>query len=573
MIYKALYRKYRPTSFKDVCGQESIVKTLQNSIKEEKICHAYLFTGTRGTGKTTIAKIFAKTVNCLALENGNPCGKCDICIKEGTDEIQDIIEIDAASNNGVDEIREIKNKVNLVPTICKYKIYIIDEVHMLSIGAFNALLKTLEEPPAHVIFILATTEPQKLPTTIISRCQRFDFKKIPIDNVVNHLKKIAEKEKININEECLKQIAILGDGSMRDSIGLLEQAHSYSDGKVTEEDIYQISGSISEQKVMEILNIMVEKDIEKLLDVFDDLYNEGKDFEKITENLIIFLRNSLICKNAPKYFEKKNMYSKDLIFNFSKRVDEKDLIYLIKETNFLLTDIKRSSHPNIIFELFLFKMSSKEENSENKENRDIPAKLEIKQVETKSKEQPVIKINVVESEFTNELKIDFSDIKKEAISEYKKVLINNTIALADKEDLNFMQENWKKIQTYLVKKKYKDAATILLDSKINAVSKDHVLLTYKYESMVENHDKEKRTIENLIFEITEKKYKVVAISETCWNELRPYYVELKKGKKNIDLMEEIEPDESTISNKKKASDPVVDNAIDAFGEDLIEMEG
>ena len=196
MAYKSLYRKYRPTTFDDVSGQTFIIKTLKNAIATNKISHAYLFSGTRGTGKTTIAKIFAKNVNCMNLIDGNVCGKCEICTTENTDDIQDIIEIDAASNNGVDEIRELKNKIKLAPVLCKYKVYIIDEVHMLSTGAFNALLKTLEEPPSHVIFILATTEPQKIPITIISRCQRFDFKKLSIIDIKNRLKYIAEKEHI-----------------------------------------------------------------------------------------------------------------------------------------------------------------------------------------------------------------------------------------------------------------------------------------------------------------------------------------------------------------------------------------
>ena len=226
-MYQALYRKYRPKTFDDVVGQDVIVKTLKNSIKNDMVSHAYLFCGPRGTGKTSIAKIFAKILNCTNLKDLEPCNECVSCIQVNTNQNIDIIEIDAASNNGVDEIREIRNKITLVPANSKYKIYIIDEVHMLSGAAFNALLKTLEEPPSHVIFIFATTEPQKIPTTILSRCQRFDYKKISDSKIVERLKFIAKSEKINISDEALFEIARLSDGGMRDSISLLDQALAY----------------------------------------------------------------------------------------------------------------------------------------------------------------------------------------------------------------------------------------------------------------------------------------------------------------------------------------------------------
>ena len=223
-MYQALYRKYRPKNLDEVGGQDTIVKIIKNSILNNKINHAYLFAGPRGTGKTSVAKIFAKMVNCENLEKGNPCGKCTSCTVPNN---SDIIEIDAASNNGVDEIRELRNKVNLVPSYGKYKVYIIDEVHMLTTGAFNALLKTLEEPPAHIIFVLATTDPHKIPETILSRCQRLDFKKISENNIVKRLSEIANIENIDIEEPALYEIARLSDGGMRDSIGMLDQAVAY----------------------------------------------------------------------------------------------------------------------------------------------------------------------------------------------------------------------------------------------------------------------------------------------------------------------------------------------------------
>ena len=228
-MYQALYRKYRPLYFSDVVGQDNIVKTLKNSIITQSFGHAYMFNGSRGTGKTTVSKIFARTVNCINPKDGEACGKCENCKNAFEKECVDIIEIDAASNNGVDEIRKIIDNINLVPSKLKYKVYIIDEVHMLSIGAFNALLKTLEEPPEHVIFILATTDPQKVPSTIISRCQCFTFNRLPDEIIVDQLKKVAKKEKIKVDSDVLKEIAYFSNGGMRDSLGYLDQLRAYTD--------------------------------------------------------------------------------------------------------------------------------------------------------------------------------------------------------------------------------------------------------------------------------------------------------------------------------------------------------
>ena len=246
-MYQALYRKYRPQTFDDVVGQSSIVKVLKNSIEQRKFCHAYMFFGSRGTGKTSLSKIFAKAVNCLEPIDGNPCGKCKNCLIASEKECVDILEIDAASNNGVDEIRELRNKINLVPAELKYKVYIIDEVHMLSIGAFNALLKTLEEPPEHVIFILATTDPQKVPETIISRCQCFSFQRISIDMLIQRLEYVCNCENIKIDNEVLREIAVAADGGMRDSLGMLDKLSSYTDDLITMDIYTELNGLITKK--------------------------------------------------------------------------------------------------------------------------------------------------------------------------------------------------------------------------------------------------------------------------------------------------------------------------------------
>ena len=267
MTYLALYRKYRPNNFESIYGQDEIVTVIRNAIKTNKVSHAYLFSGPRGTGKTSIAKIIARIVNCQNLNGDIACGKCYNC--QNFLNSNDIVEIDAASNNGVDEIREIRNKINLVPTNSKFKVYIIDEVHMLTMQAFNALLKTLEEPPSHVIFILATTEPHKIPLTISSRCQKFSFKKISVDKIILRLKEICEKEKIDIEEDAICEIAKTSDGGMRDAINLLDQIVSYSNSRIKIEDVYEINGLISYDSLYQLINAVVNNDKTYIINFFD----------------------------------------------------------------------------------------------------------------------------------------------------------------------------------------------------------------------------------------------------------------------------------------------------------------
>jgi len=583
MAYKSLYRKYRPTTFDDVSGQTFIIKTLKNAIATNKISHAYLFSGTRGTGKTTIAKIFAKNVNCMNLIDGNACGKCEICTTENTDDIQDIIEIDAASNNGVDEIRELKNKIKLAPVLCKYKVYIIDEVHMLSTGAFNALLKTLEEPPSHVIFILATTEPQKIPITIISRCQRFDFKKLSIIDIKNRLKYIAEKEHINITDDCLDEIAKMSDGAMRDAIGLLDQVSSFNEDSITIDDIYQISGSVPFKKIYELIDSYINEDIENILKTTEEIYNEGKDFIKLTFDMLSIFKDVLIYYRAPKYFENLNKLNFDEIKKIKEKIDISDLELIIETLENLSRELKLSDYPRILLEMFLINKKSasntlteevkhykeavneeqKEVINELKEERRI--ETELKKVETNVEE---IKENLTikQNEYTNETRIAVDNPS----SEDKKILINNTIVLASAKLKKEISEKFIDLDKYLIDKKYKVAATILKDATIAAVSNDHMLLTYKYVSMVEDNDKSINKITKLVNEITKSNYKVVAISIDEWKEMRPYYVELKKSGK-IELLNEPVINES--NNNGLNIDNEFDEVINAFGSELIEMEG
>ena len=311
-MYQALYRKYRPKNFSDVVGQNIIVQTLKNSILNNSINHAYLFSGPRGTGKTSMDKIFANTINCENIKNGEKCNNCVFCTQNKND---DIIEIDAASNNGVDEIRELRNKVSLVPSIGKYKVYIIDEVHMLTVGAFNALLKTLEEPPAHAIFVLATTEPHKIPLTILSRCQRFDFKKIPENVIFDRLKYIAEQENINITNEAIMEIANTCDGGMRDAISMLDQSHSYNSDNIDVNIINEINGNIPEDEIQKLVNSIINRDLNISYEAIDKYIKEGKNLIKINEKLLLCFRNILLYKNAKEYFDK---HAKCVVFDEGK---------------------------------------------------------------------------------------------------------------------------------------------------------------------------------------------------------------------------------------------------------------
>ena len=302
-MYQALYRKYRPRNFNEIAGQQVIVKTLKNAILNDRLSHAYLFTGPRGTGKTSIAKIVAKTINCECLNDFIPCDKCRSCIEFNSKNDVDIIEIDAASNNGVDEIREIRNKIDLVPSFSKFKVYIIDEVHMLTQGAFNALLKTLEEPPSHIIFILATTEPHKIPNTILSRCQRFDFKYISNEDIVSRLQYISEQENINISSEVLMEIARLSDGGLRDSISLLDQVISYSCDSISIEDVHEVNGTVSIELLKQLVDNIINKNFEYIFPIILEYNNSGKNLVKIVESIVIFLKNILLSYEAPLYLK------------------------------------------------------------------------------------------------------------------------------------------------------------------------------------------------------------------------------------------------------------------------------
>ena len=357
MSYIALYRKFRPTKFSEVVGQEHIEKTLKNQIKNGRIGHAYLFTGGRGSGKTSTAKILARAVNCLNIQDGEPCNECEICKAALSGNLVDITEMDAASNNGVDNIRDIREEVEFIPTSAKYRVYIIDEVHMLSSGAFNALLKTLEEPPAHVIFILATTEPQKLPTTIISRCQRFDFKKISISNIMKRLKYICDESNINIEENASRLIANLSDGAMRDAISILDRCIADGDSSITEEKIRELSGVPEFEFLVKMTKALIEGKSEEALLISKQIVDEGKDINVFLWELIKFQRDislSYIKEELLEYSDDKKTVIKELKSSYKQNT----FLDLISKLSDIQNKIRWAAEQEILFEALIIKLCS-----------------------------------------------------------------------------------------------------------------------------------------------------------------------------------------------------------------------
>ena len=557
MAYQTLYRKYRPKTFELVYGQDVIVKTLKNVIKNDKLSHAYLFTGPRGTGKTSSAKLFAKAINCLNNKDGDACNECENCKSFNNNSNPDIIEIDAASNNGVDEIREIKNKVSLVPSMSKYKVYIIDEVHMLSIGAFNALLKTLEEPPEYIIFILATTEPQKIPVTIISRCQRFDFKSISHDKMKQCLENIISKENITIDDGAIEEIINNSKGGMRDAIGLLDQASAFCNNNITANDIEELSGNISIKQIRTFLLNIMQKEYNVIFDSISNYSSNGKDFALICEKIINYIREGILYKkkiNTDKILdEDKNIFDK---------LSDTDLYDLIDYLSDTLVKVKNSYQKELTFEVQMIQMIDKIFNKESNVSRETS----INEIKTEN-------INVPRETSINEMKVENTNVPRETlkienktdsvIEELKNVRINNILKNATKQNITFIKDLWPNINEYLINEKYKMVAGMLVNATPVAASKKGIIITLPLESSISRIEKEYDNSKELLNEIYNENYKVVYISEQYWKKVRPKFVEkAKNGELQI-------IDESEVLDKlKKINDK---NLVEEFNE-LIEME-
>ena len=546
MKYQALYRKYRPKTFDDVYGQQIVVQTLKNVIKNNKLTHAYLFVGPRGTGKTSIAKIFAKTINCLHPEDGLSCEKCDICISNNSNENVDIIEMDAASNNGVDEIREIRNHITLLPTVSKYKIYIIDEVHMLTTGAFNALLKTLEEPPEHIIFILATTEPHKIPLTIMSRCQSFEFKPIPVAIIKERLKYICAQENINIDDKSLNLIAEESNGGLRDAVSMLDQLNAYADGNIKYEDVLLLNGRINDDEIEKLMTEMVNDDLNSVFTKIESWQEEGKNFIYICEDFIRFLRNELI-----KFKLENNS-------NIVNLIGENKTIEVIMILNKISNDMKISKDKKVLFDVTIINITNMLKNKQMFENNTYTSK-NIK-IENKTPEKVEIK-----EEKPQTMEVPIKETKNYTLyDELMNIRLNNTLGIADKKskiEYENAVENLKNDISDLNKLKI---INLLDDTKITAGSKDGIILTTDSDNILHDLYDNMELLEESLESLLGKKVKVCILLDELWNKKRIIYVEKIKNKEKIDII-----DEKDILNKIKLLNTGEKSEFD----DLLEIGG
>lgn len=574
MAYKTLYRVYRPQRFDEVAGQEHIITTLRHAVEENKIAHAYLFCGPRGTGKTTIAKLLAKAINCTG--SSKPCDECENCKEIVSGNHPDVIEIDAASNNGVDEVRNLIDKVKYAPTQGKYKVYIIDEVHMMSTGAFNALLKTLEEPPAHVVFILATTEPHKILPTIISRCQRFDFMKLSLTEIVNRMKRVVEQENYICDDEALEMIAKLADGGMRDALSILEQCLAYNDQHLTVQDVNHIYGIVSLENKIDFIKVLLSKDMKKSLFILDEMKTNGIDIKRLTLDLVDILKDIIIYRNTS---------DSSILFVLSQYYLDMIVPYISCDEAFAFIDFLMDAsekyakviNPAIYFELALLKMCNQvqSKNGELIDKVDIPQTESIQYVnETQEvnteamgeviemdkpilqsqnnsnqvmyedideqigelliEDEPILeesqdiiqediptfefeKQDDVEQSIDNDIKVDRSDIM-------------NILVQARREILENIQERWPIIKRYLANLNTAKSAGMLCDGTAVAACPGGFIIAFEFQPAVNavNYYKNYKQLSSFLAEILGQEYRFVAIQQDEWIQMRSQFIDLKK---------------------------------------------
>ncbi|PCF48582.1 DNA polymerase III subunit gamma/tau [Staphylococcus delphini] len=562
MDYQALYRMFRPQSFEDVVGQEHVTKTLKNAIAKGKQSHAYIFSGPRGTGKTSIAKIFAKAINCEVRDDGEPCNECASCkgITQGYN--SDVIEIDAASNNGVDEIRNIRDKVKYAPSESKYKVYIIDEVHMLTTGAFNALLKTLEEPPAHAIFILATTEPHKIPPTIISRAQRFDFKAINANRIVDRLSYVAHQQQIEFDEAALTFIAKVSEGGMRDALSIMDQAIAFGDERLTLKDALDVTGSLDESDLNVLFQDIVQGHVHEAFERYHQFVSEGKEVNRLINDMIYFVRDTIMAKTTQLETE----YDALMPFNLEA------LYKMIDVINDTLVSIRFSVNQNVHLEVLLVKLS------EMVKEVGRTGEVVVNHAPTEQHDAMIRRMEALESELQTLKSQGFSTAtappkpqaptkRRGSGSTYSVEQIAKVLDKANKEDIALIKERWADVIQYAKDRNQKSLVSLLQNSEPVAASEDKVLIKFDEEihcEILKKDEEKKQSIENVVKDMINKSVEVVGVPADKWMQVRSDYISNRKR-------------ENTQNNASEAEKPaeqqndVVQTAKDLFGEEMVHL--